>query len=63
MLHIGDNKIVSRKNIVAILPQKAPHVGALLFLADGRVLTTPIAAATLRKRLRPPEVSSCAQTR
>ena len=48
-LHIGDNKTVPMRDILVILP--LPTKDSLILLADGGEIRSPIAAATLRKRL------------
>lgn len=60
MLHIGDNKTVSRRDIVIIMPVKAEEgTKSTLLLADGKVVYSNIAATTLQKRLE--EIASYKQ--
>ncbi|MDL2318615.1 DUF370 domain-containing protein [Eubacteriales bacterium OttesenSCG-928-A19] len=53
MLHIGSKRVVARADIIAILPAEGEQgVKSRVIMSDGRVMTSPIAAATLKKRLR-----------
>ncbi len=53
MLHIGSGRMVRRQDIIAIIPERADAgAKARVLMADGRVLRTAIAPATLLRRLQ-----------
>ena len=52
MLHIGDNRVVAREDIIVILPENSTDGWkSRILLGDGQVLHSSIASATLKRRL------------
>lgn len=57
MIHLGDNRIVNERDVIAVIPQDAPDgkQTAAVYLADGTTRHSTVLALTIRARLKEAE--------